>query len=83
MSMFASNPHVRSGPRRGRARTVVAATITAVLAAAVVASPAAAGRVAPECPAAIIPNVAISPTAVGCWNAIAVQAVRLAAPYNL
>ncbi len=64
-------------------RPVTAAIITVVLGAAVLASPAAAGTVAPACPATVIPNVAISPTAVGCWNAIAVQTVRLAAPYPL
>jgi len=83
MSTFASNPDVQSGPRMGRGCTLVAAIITAVLGAAVVASPAAAGPVAPACPDAVIPNGAISPTAAGCWNAIAVQTVRLAAPYNV
>ena len=37
----------------------------------------------PACPDTVIPNVAIIPNAVGCWNAIAVQTVRLAAPYNV
>jgi hypothetical protein len=83
MSTFTSNLHVRSGPRVGRGCTLVAAILTAVLGAGVIASPAAAGPLAPACPDTVIPNVAISPTAAGCWNAIAVQTVRLAAPYNL
>jgi hypothetical protein len=72
MSTSASNPHVRPAPRMRRGCTLVAAIITAVLGAAAVASPAAAGPVAPACPDTVIPNVAISPTAAGCWNAIAV-----------
>ena len=37
---------------------------------------------APACPDTVIPNAPIMPGAVGCWNAIAAQTVRLAAPYN-
>ena len=86
MSTHASNPRVRFRLRIERGCTLIAAIVTAVLGAAVVASPAAAGASAPSalaCPDTVIPNVAISPTAVGCWNAIAVQTVRLAAPYPL
>src|SRR5690242_9967758 len=39
-------------------------------------------QAAPACPDTVIPNASIMPGAVGCWNAIAVQTVRLAAPYN-
>ena len=37
----------------------------------------------PACPATVIPSVPIMPNAVGCWNAIAVHATTLAAPYNV
>ncbi len=83
MPTFASNRHVRPRPRIGPGSTLAAAIITAVLAAVAVASPAAAAPFAPACPDTVIPNIAISPTAAGCWNAIAVQTVRLAAPYPL
>jgi hypothetical protein len=83
MPTFASNCHVRPRPRIGPGSTLAAAIITAVLATAAVASPAAAAPFAPACPDTVIPNIAISPTAAGCWNAIAVQTVRLAAPYPL
>ena len=54
------------------------ATIVAV---ATVASPAAATTPAPTCPSTVIPNIEILPSAVGCWNAIAVQAVRIDTAY--
>jgi hypothetical protein len=53
------------------------------LAAAALPSAASARQTAPACPDTVIPNVAIISNAVGCWNAIAVQTVRLAAPYNV
>ena len=37
----------------------------------------------PQCPATVIPGGAVMPGAVGCWNAIAVQSVRLGAQYNV
>ncbi len=83
MSTFASNPRGGSRLRMGGGRALVATIITTVLGLAVLASPAAASASAPACPDTVIPNVAISPTAVGCWNAIAVQTIRLAAPYPL
>ena len=43
--------------------------------------PAAASPSAPACPDTVIPNVQILPSAVGCWNAIAVQTVRLDTAY--
>ena len=45
------------------------------------AVPAAASSSAPACPDTVIPNGQILPNAVGCWNAIAVQAVRLDTAY--
>ena len=39
-------------------------------------------QAAPACPDTVIPNVSVMPGAVGCWNAIAVQTVRLATPYQ-
>jgi hypothetical protein len=61
------------------------ACIALVLAAAAAALPssAAATQTAPACPDTVIPSVPISPNAVGCWNAIAVQTVRAAAPYQV
>jgi PAP2 superfamily len=57
------------------------ATLGAVAVIGVLASPAAAAPAAPPCPDAVIANVQILPSAVGCWNAIAVQAVRLDTAY--
>ena len=53
------------------------------LAAAALPSSAAGTQTTPACPDTVIPSVPISPNAVGCWNAIAVQAVRVAAPYQV
>ena len=53
------------------------------LAAAALPSSASATQTVPACPDTVIPNVAIIANAVGCWNAIAAQATRLAAPYNV
>jgi hypothetical protein len=36
----------------------------------------------PPCPDAVIPGVPMLPNAVGCWNAIGVQAVRAGVPYQ-
>jgi hypothetical protein len=54
-----------------------------MLAGGALASSASAAPTVPRCPDTVIPSVAITPNAVGCWNAIAVQTVRLAAPYNV
>ena len=64
-------------------RTIVAALVAVIIAANALAASAAARPTAPACPATVIPDVPIIPNAVGCWNAIAVQTVRLAAPYNV
>ena len=64
-------------------RTIAAALVAAMIAGSVLASPAQARPTAPACPDTVIPNVPIIPDAVGCWNAIAVQATHLAAPYNV
>ena len=69
---------------RSRASRRIAATVVpAIIAAGVTAAPAAASPTAPACPDTVIPNVAILQDAVGCWNAIAVQTVHLAAPYTV
>ena len=65
----------------------IKASIALALAIAAAALPssasASATQAVPACPATVIPNVPIMPNAVGCWNAIAVQATHLAAPYNV
>jgi hypothetical protein len=62
----------------------IAATglVAAVIAGGGLASSALATANVPACPDTVIPNVAVIPNAVGCWNAIAVQATRLATPYQ-
>ena len=84
----ASWSQMQSGRRRGTRpvhalRTILATVITAMLAGGALASSASAAPTVPTCPDTVIPSVAIIPNAVGCWNAIAVQTVRLAAPYNV
>ena len=64
-------------------RTIAAAVVAAMIAANALAGSAAARPIAPACPDTVIPNVPIVPNAVGCWNAVAVQATHLAAPYNV
>lgn len=64
-------------------RTAAAAVIAAMIAAGALASSAAATQTVPACPAVVIPNVPILPNAVGCWNAIAVQTIRLGVPYQV
>ena len=64
-------------------RTIAAALVAAMIAANALAASAAARPIAPACPDTVIPNVPIVPNAVGCWNAVAVQATHLAAPYNV
>ena len=72
-------------------RTIAVAVVAAMIAANALAASAAARPTAsaaarpsaPACPDTVIPNVPIIPNAVGCWNAIAVQATQLAAPYNV
>src|ERR1700751_5502601 len=94
MSTPEYNPRVPQRPRIRLGSTLVAVSaralrpIAAVLIAATIAggalaSSAAASPGVPACPDTVIPNVAIIPNAVGCWNAIAVQTVRLAAPYQV
>jgi hypothetical protein len=65
----------------------IKASIALALAIAAAALPSSASASAtqpvPACPASVIPNVPSMPNAVGCWNAIAVQATALAAPYNV
>ena len=53
------------------------------LAVAPASAPAHSSPVAPACPDAVIPAVAIVPNAAGCWNAIGVQTVRAAVPYQV
>ena len=84
----APRSQVQSGRRRrmrpGHAPWRIAATvITGMLAGGALASSASAARTLPTCPDTVIPNVPIIPNAVGCWNAIAVQTIRLAAPYQV
>jgi hypothetical protein len=64
-----------------RGRRLATAALVAVVAVVAFAVPAAASRRAPACPDTVVPNVQILPSAVGCWNAIAVQAVRLDTGY--
>jgi hypothetical protein len=94
MSTLDSNPRAPNKPRTGigaallalgasALRPVAAAITVAIVAAGVPASPAAARPTAPACPDTVIPNVPIIPNAVGCWNAIAVQTIRAATPYQV
>ena len=64
-------------------RTIAAALVAAMIATNALAASAAARPTAPACPDTVIPNVPIISNAVGCWNAIAVQATHLAASYNV
>ena len=64
-----------------RGRRPATAALVAVVAAIAFAVPAAASSSAPPCPDTVIPNAQILPSAVGCWNAIAVQSVRLDTAY--
>jgi hypothetical protein len=65
----------------------IKASIALALAIAAAALPSSASASAtqpvPACPVTVIPSVPIMPNAVGCWNAIAVRATTLAAPYNV
>jgi hypothetical protein len=63
-----------------RASSAAAAAAVALVAAAALPAPALA---APACQDAVIPGVAILPNAVGCWNAIAVQRVRVATSFQV
>jgi hypothetical protein len=64
-----------------RGRRPATAALVAVVAAIAFAVPAAASSSAPPCPDTVVPNAQILPSALGCWNAIAVQAVRLDTAY--
>ncbi len=55
--------------------------VVALIAAGVLASPAGAISKPPACPDAVIADVPINANAAGCWNAVAVQAIRRANPY--
>jgi hypothetical protein len=61
-----------------------AGLITALLLAVVPMSSASADApiTPPACPDVVIPEAAILPNAVGCWNAIGVQAVRAGVPFQ-
>lgn len=69
-------------------RTAAAALIAGLIAGGVLAPSASATlprpptSAVPTCPDTVIPDVGIIPNAVGCWNAIAVQATRIATPYQ-
>ncbi len=74
---------VAGGRALARARRIAAAAIVAgVIAGGALASSASATPAVPACPDAVIPNVPVIPNAVGCWNAIAVQATRIATSYQ-
>jgi hypothetical protein len=64
-------------------RAISAAIAAATLAASLITPQATAEPMAPACPDTVIPNAAVIPNSVGCWNAIAVQTVRLATPYQV
>src|SRR3954451_18987597 len=72
---------VRVDRERPRSMPAALATLATVAVLGALASPAAGATAAPPCPDAVIANVQILPSAVGCWNAIAVQAVRVDTPY--
>jgi hypothetical protein len=63
-------------------RVAATALVAAVIAGGGLASSASATATVPACPDTVIPNVPVIPNAVGCWNAIAVQATRIATPYQ-
>jgi len=69
--------------RRHRTLRLGTTVIAAVVAVGVTASGAAATQSVPPCPASVVPSAPIIPNAVGCWNAIAVQATRTAVPYQV
>src|SRR5690242_10742824 len=63
-------------------RIAATALVAAVITGGGLASSASATATVPACPDSVIPNVPVIPNAVGCWNAIAVQATRIATPYQ-
>jgi hypothetical protein len=71
-------PHLR--PRTAAALVTATLVLAAAPGSTAAAHPTAAPP--PPCPDAVIPGVAILPNAVGCWNAIGVQAVRAGVPYQ-
>jgi len=70
------------GRRRVRHPRTAATFVVALIAAAGLASSSAAAATPPACPDAVIPSAGIIQNGVGCWNAIAVQTIRLATPYQ-
>jgi hypothetical protein len=67
----------------GKKMIAAAAVSVALVSIGALASPApAVVATAPTCPDTVVPGVAIIPNAVGCWNAIGVQAVRAGSPYQ-
>ena len=90
--MSAANPNSLSEhPRASTLRRTLARVLRAIsvavgvaaLAAAVLTPEATAEPMAPGCPDTVIPGAPLVPSAVGCWNAIAVQTVRVATPYQV
>ena len=74
----------KGNPMTGKHHQIRASIALALaLAAGALASSASATQTVPACPDTVIPNVPIIPNAVGCWNAIAVQTIRAAAPYQV
>src|SRR4051794_35521746 len=67
----------------GKKAAMAVAVSAALVSIGALASPApAVVATSPTCPSAVIPGAAIIPNAVGCWNAIGVQAVRAGSPYQ-
>ena len=63
-------------------RIAATALVASMIVGGWLAPSASATPAAPACPDVVIPNVPVIPNAVGCWNAIAVQATRIATPYQ-
>jgi hypothetical protein len=66
-----------------RTSGIAAAAAVALLAAGALPAASSAAPGPPACPDVVIPGTGILSNAVGCWNAIAVQAVRLTTPYQV
>ena len=63
-------------------RIAATALVASLIAVGVLAPSASATPTAPACPDTVIANVPVIPNAVGYWNAIAVQATRIATSYQ-